>query len=75
MCWGILIALPPPISGILSRPTFEAPLSRATYRNGPEPIEYNWEDDAVVGGKIYLCKIALPDRKAAPREITVTVEY
>jgi hypothetical protein len=40
-----------------------------------EPIEYNWEDDAVVGGKIYLCKIALPDRKAAPREITVTVEY
>ena len=39
-----------------------------------EPIEYNWEDDAVVGGKIYLCKIALPDRKAAPREITVTGE-
>jgi hypothetical protein len=40
-----------------------------------EPIEHNWEEDAVVGGNIYLCKVALPDRKAAPREITVTVEY
>ncbi len=40
-----------------------------------KPIEYNWEDDAVVGGSIYLCKVALPDRRAAPREITVTVEY
>jgi hypothetical protein len=40
-----------------------------------KPIEYNWEDDAVVGGSIYLCKVALPDRRAVPREISVTVEW
>ena len=66
-----------PILRTLPRPSFETPLSRAARQlnSKGEPIEYNWEDDAVVGGKIYLCKIALPDRKAAPREITVTVEY
>jgi len=40
-----------------------------------KPIKYNWEDDAVVGGKFYLCKGALTDRRKPPHEVTVTIEY
>ena len=38
-------------------------------------IKYNWEDDAVVGGRFYLCKTAFADRRSPPREVTVTIEY
>ena len=54
--------------------------ARYTYRyrqlnSDGEPIENNWEKDAVVGATFYLCKVALKGRRAAPEQITVTVEY